>query len=65
MLLLRLMFVDRGGSAAERKARVEGMRENEKEMERRMRERIMVFVWAWMGGRLHIVTVEHDNAKRE
>ena len=41
-MLLRLMFVDRGGSAAGRNARVEGMRENEKAMERRRRERSMV-----------------------
>ena len=41
-MLLRLMFVDRGGSAAGRKARVGGIRESEKTMERRKRERNMV-----------------------
>ena len=42
MVLLRLMFVDRGGSAAGRNARVEGIRESERAIERRTSVRSMV-----------------------
>ena len=45
MVLLRLMLVDRGGSAAGRKARVEGIGEKMAVMKRRARERSIVFVW--------------------
>lgn len=44
-MLLRLMLVDRGGSAAGRKARVEGIGEKMAVMKRRARERSIVFVW--------------------
>ena len=50
-MLLRLMFVDRGGSAAGRKARVEGIRESEKAMERRKRELSMVLFGCGCGTR--------------
>lgn len=65
MVLLRLMFVDRGGSAAGRKARVEGMRESEKKMERRTRMRIMVLVERGWWGELSLAKLDCGTSKRK
>ena len=62
MVLLRLMFVDRGGSAAGRKARVEGMGENEKAMERRRRERSMFLFEDGGGERFGQVEIRFEMA---